>query len=83
MAFAWATDILESIDPFKVYNPLKLGTIGLVSVGGVSLVSLFVYRPWCHFFCPFGLVGWLVEKISLFKINVNYDLTVGLHCMTL
>jgi NAD-dependent dihydropyrimidine dehydrogenase PreA subunit len=77
VAFAWATDILESIDPFKVYNPLKLGTIGLVFVGGVSLVSLFVYRPWCHFFCPFGLVGWLVEKISLFKINVNYETCIA------
>jgi hypothetical protein len=23
--------------------------------------------------CPFGLVGWIVEKVSLFKINVNYQ----------
>jgi NAD-dependent dihydropyrimidine dehydrogenase PreA subunit len=37
------------------------------------VASLFVYRPWCHFFCPFGLVGWIVEKKSLFKIKVNYD----------
>ncbi|MDF1537150.1 MAG: 4Fe-4S dicluster domain-containing protein [bacterium] len=35
--------------------------------------SLFIYRPWCHLFCPFGLVGWLVEKISIFRIKVNYD----------
>jgi NAD-dependent dihydropyrimidine dehydrogenase PreA subunit len=23
--------------------------------------------------CPFGLVGWLVEKVSIFKITVDYD----------
>jgi len=39
----------------------------------ILLLSLFVYRPWCQMFCPFGLVGWLVEKTSLFKVKVDYD----------
>ena len=39
--------------------------------------SLFVYRPWCHFFCPFGLVGWLVEKVSIFRIKVNYETCIS------
>jgi NAD-dependent dihydropyrimidine dehydrogenase PreA subunit len=28
-------------------------------------------------FCPFGLVGWLAEKISVFKIQVNYDTCIS------
>ncbi len=39
----------------------------------IRIAALFVYRPWCHLFCPFGLVGWLTEKVSIYKINVDYD----------
>lgn len=76
-AFAWKTDLMESFDPFKVFNPSRLGTVGLVFAGTLSLASIFVYRPWCHLFCPFGLVGWVAEKLSRFKINVNYDTCIA------
>lgn len=72
-AFIWATDIVEGIDPFKVFKPEVLGLAGMVFVGAILVLSLFTYRPWCHFFCPFGLAGWVAEKVSLFKIHVNYD----------
>ena len=35
------------------------------------IASLIVYRPWCHLFCPFGQVGWPVEKVNIFKIKVD------------
>lgn len=76
-ALAWAKDIIEPIDPFKVYKPAMLGIAGGIFLGGLLLASLFVYRPWCHLFCPFGLVGWLVEKISVFKIQVNYQTCIA------
>ncbi len=72
-AFGWGTDIVEGIDPFKVFKPQMLGAIGIAFVGTVLVLSLFTWRPWCHFFCPFGLAGWVAEKISLFKIQVDYD----------
>jgi polyferredoxin len=72
-AFVWATDIVEGIDPFKVFKPQALGLAGAAFAGVVLVLSLFTYRPWCHFFCPFGLAGWIAEKISLFKIQVDYD----------
>lgn len=72
-AFAWATDIVEDIDPFKIFKPQVIGTAGGLFIGLALLASLFVYRPWCHFFCPFGLIGWLAEKISVFRIKVDYD----------
>ncbi|MBU2512598.1 4Fe-4S binding protein [bacterium] len=73
ISFAWAMDIIEFIDPFKIYKPEKIEIIGWVFLGFLLVLSLFVYRPWCTMFCPFGLVGWMVEKQSIFKIKVNYD----------
>ena len=73
VAFLWKVDMVESIDPFKIFNPGKVALWGGVFLGALSVASLFIYRPWCHFFCPFGLAGWIVEKASLFKIKVNYE----------
>jgi len=76
-AFLWATDIVEGIDPFKVFKPQVLGLAGIAFVGAVLVLSLFTWRPWCHFLCPFGLVGWATEKVSLFKVQVDYDKCVA------
>lgn len=76
-AFVWATDLVEPIDPFKLYKPAALTIGGGIFIGLTLIASLFVYRPWCQFFCPFGLVGWLLEKISLFKIIVNHETCIG------
>jgi NAD-dependent dihydropyrimidine dehydrogenase PreA subunit len=76
-AFAWAVDIIDPIDPFKVFKPQKLGLVGGVFVGAVLLASIIVYRPWCHLFCPFGLVGWVLEHVSVFRITVDYDTCIA------
>jgi NAD-dependent dihydropyrimidine dehydrogenase PreA subunit len=76
-AFVWGFDIIGPIDPFKIFTPAHLGIAGAVFAGTLLIMSLFVYRPWCHLFCPFGLVGWVVEKISLFRINVDYETCIG------
>jgi polyferredoxin len=73
VAFIWAADIIGAIDPFKIFKPQVIGIVGGLFIGLILVLSLFVYRPWCHFFCPFGLIGWLAEKVSFFKIKVDYD----------
>jgi polyferredoxin len=73
VVFFWKVDFVEFIDPFKTFNPGNIILAGGIFIGALSIASLFVYRPWCHFFCPFGLAGWIVEKVSLFKIRVNYE----------
>jgi polyferredoxin len=73
VAFLWAVDIIEPIDPFRIFKPLTLGITTIAFIALVLGTSIFIYRPWCHFFCPFGLVGWIFEKISMYKIHVNYD----------
>jgi NAD-dependent dihydropyrimidine dehydrogenase PreA subunit len=76
-AFLWSMDIIEFIDPFKIYKPAALGAFGMAFVGMLLFSSLFIYRPWCHLFCPFGLVGWFVEKFSIFRIKVNYGTCIS------
>ena len=71
IAFALGLDIIEYVDPFKTFNPAHLGIAGAITVGLLLVASLFVYRPWCHFACPFGLVGWLLERFSLNRIRVD------------
>jgi len=76
-AFVWAMDIVETIDPFKIFKPRAVSMVGGFFVVSIMVLSLFTYRPWCHFFCPFGLVGWLAEKISIFRMKVDYDKCVS------
>ncbi len=69
----WALDIVGLVDPFKIFAPAAMTIAGVVFVALVLALSLFVYRPWCHFACPFGLVSWLFEKLSIFRIKVDYN----------
>ncbi|MFP3974705.1 MAG: 4Fe-4S binding protein, partial [Dehalococcoidia bacterium] len=65
-------DWIGAADPFQLF----LGEIA-VAVAALSAVvliaSVFIYRPWCQFLCPFGLVGWLLEQISVQKPRINRE----------
>lgn len=76
-AFAWGIDLIEPLDPFKIYKPAVLELTGIIFIGTLLLLSLFVYRPWCHLFCPFGLIGWLAEKFSRIRISVDYNTCIA------
>ena len=83
VAFTWGLDIIDPIDPFKIYKPAYLTLTGAAFVGMLLILSLFIYRPWCHFFCPFGLVGWLVEKAGRVRIIVDYQTCIAcLKCVS-
>lgn len=77
VAFSWGFDIIGAVDPFKIFKPSVVAVYGWIFIGMLLIASLFIYRPWCHLFCPFGLIGWIVEKVSRFKIQVNYDTCIA------
>ena len=65
-------DWIGAVDPFQIFS--FNFTLGVVILSAAVLVaSLFVYRPWCRFLCPFGLVGWVVEQVSLLRPRVNRE----------
>jgi polyferredoxin len=41
----------------------------LVVLASILVLSLFIERPWCKFFCPLGAFQGLLSKMSLFKIK--------------
>ncbi|MHB8994854.1 MAG: 4Fe-4S binding protein [Armatimonadota bacterium] len=76
-AVAWAADLLEPVDPFRVFRlgaPMAVGVAVVMLVGG-----LFIWRPWCNFFCVFGLVSWLGERLSLARVRINHDTCINCH----
>ncbi len=63
---------------YRYFNPFRLfewnfrvtAPIFVILIFGISL---FHYRPYCMFVCPFGLFSWLIQDVSIFKIRVNQD----------
>jgi Pyruvate/2-oxoacid:ferredoxin oxidoreductase delta subunit len=72
ISFFWAINIIDSINPFAVFAGSGIQIAGWSFVGIILILSFFTYRPWCHLFCPFGLLSWLFEMVSIYKIRVNY-----------
>ena len=67
---AAGTDWIGLIDPFRIFSLSVPWTVALFSAA-VLAASLFIYRPWCRFLCPFGLVSWLVEQVSLLRPRID------------
>jgi len=65
-----ASDWIRAVDPFRLFQFNFTLLVGLFSAA-VLVASLFVYRPWCQFLCPFGLIGWAVEQVSLLRPRIN------------
>ncbi len=78
-AFIWAFDLLGPVDPFKVYSPLHLSWIGGACVLLLLLLSPVLYRPWCNLACPFGLVSWVFERLSVLRPRVDYAKCIACH----
>jgi len=72
---AGGLDWIGVIDPFKLFSFDFTLWIGLFSAA-VLVASLFVYRPWCQFLCPFGLVSWVVEQVSIYRPRIDRDVCI-------
>ena len=72
-AFAFSYDVIGALDPFKIFNPKAIGIGAGIFIGIVALSSIFVYRPFCHFFCPFGLISWLASRLSIIRIRIDRE----------
>jgi len=70
-ALGLGADIMEPVDPFRIF---RFSAATAVAVAALILVAgVWIYRPWCTFFCPFGLVSWVGERVSIWRPRVNHD----------
>ncbi|MBN1856079.1 MAG: 4Fe-4S binding protein [Dehalococcoidia bacterium] len=65
-------DWIEKADPFSLFS-LNLTQWAIALVAVVLIAALFVYRPWCRFLCPFGLVSWLLEQVSVLRPRIDRE----------
>lgn len=63
-------DLIGFVDPFQLFRFNYTLGIGIFTFF-LIVASLFVYRPWCQFLCPLGLVSWLAEQFSLMRPRIN------------
>ncbi len=78
LVFARGNFVLyHQVNLFKLFN-WDLAPVGLIALPVILVLSLVVYRPYCQFICLFGLVGWAVENLSIYKVRVSEDLCI--HC---
>ncbi len=48
-----------------------LTSIFLISFSTLLLISTFFYRPFCRFFCPYGVFQSFIASVSIFKLKRN------------
>lgn len=65
--------LYHGINPFNLFN-LEFESLSmLLAVIVVLVLSLGVYRPFCQFVCPFGLVSWILERVSIVRVKVDHS----------
>ncbi len=67
--------LYHGINPFNLFNFQFESASIVVAVVAALLLGLVVYRPFCMFVCPFGLVSWVAERFSLARIRIDRN-----HC---
>jgi len=65
--------LYHGINPFNLFD-LEFESLSiLLTVIAALVLSLGVYRPFCQFVCPFGLLSWLLERVSLIRVKVDHS----------
>ncbi len=60
----------DILNPFELFE-WEFGLVLAFSIWVVLIASIFVYRPYCYLICPVGLLTWLLEYVSIFRMRVD------------
>jgi len=71
LAAVWNVEILLVFNPLSGFAFLKIFSLTLLipflAMIIVCVVSIFLYRPWCRFLCPFGTGSSLISRFAGIK----------------
>lgn len=70
----WGTAIIQYLNPFTGFqifrNPVfPIVIIPFIEIVIIGILSLFIYRPWCRFLCPFGFLASFTAKFGIYKLH--------------
>jgi polyferredoxin len=65
--------IVGEVFPFKTIFNFSGGTVQIVSAFALVLSSLFIYRPFCRFVCPYSIALNIVSRFSIYKFKCTED----------
>jgi len=69
--------IYHYVNPFNLFN-LDFESLSIILTIIITLLlSLFVYRPFCQLICPFGLVSWIAERFSVFRVRIDKNICIN------
>ena len=65
--------IFHYLNPFNLFSMDFDHWLILVTVITSLVLAFFTYRPFCQLICPFGLISWITEKISLYRVIIDEE----------
>ncbi len=79
LASVWSIIILPVFNPLSGFSFLKNFALTLllpfISMVVVCITSIFIYRPWCRFLCPFGAGLSFLSRFTGIKYQRTEDCT--------
>lgn len=63
--------IYHAVNPFNLFELTSVALPVALYIAATLALSLLFYRPHCYAVCPFGLLSWVLERVSVFKIRIN------------
>ncbi len=72
----------NNISPFKAIFNINGNIIQIILAGIILILSLFIYRPFCRFACPYSLVLEFAGKFSIYKLKKDYSHKNNSNCNT-
>ncbi|BAL81556.1 4Fe-4S binding protein [Caldisericum exile] len=77
--------ILCKFEPFKSIYSISLTGIALIIVILTLISSVFIYRPWCRYICPFGaylgVVAFIGSKLHLVNGKISNSCILCKNCV--
>jgi len=72
--------VFQAVDPYyALFNFFtnEVAVTAYIALGVITVLSLFIERPWCKYFCPYGALLGLFNLTSIFKIRRNKNTCIG------
>jgi len=65
--------IYHYLNPFNLFN-LDFESVSILLTVIIVLGGAFIiYRPFCQLICPFGLISWVTERFSIFRVRIDHE----------